>query len=107
MTGVEFSDFLRFLIQASFAVAGAASLWSVALIQRAKHAPTEAQQSYRELMHLVFKLFTVGIALFLIFWWIAALFVFSPQGMAHEGIRVDHTAEEIIRDTSRTSLLSR
>ncbi len=97
MTAIEFPDLLRFFVQASLAVSGAAALWSIVLRQRAKHASANQLESYKGLTGFVAKVFFVGITLFLLLWWFAALFVFLPQGMAHEGIKVDHTIEEIVR----------
>lgn len=97
MTDTVIPDLVRFFVQASLAVSGAAALWSIVLRRRARRAAPNQREPYQELNGFIARVFFVGIIGFLLLWWFAALFVFLPQGAAHEGIKIDYAIEEIAR----------
>ncbi len=91
---LNFTDFIRLLIQLSLAVAGASAFWGYVLTRRAKKDPGHRSE-YEKIIEIVAKIFTFSSALFLLFWFYASTFVFQAISSAHEGIKIDPTNEYI------------
>ena len=94
MLGITLGEFLRFLVQFGFAVAGATSLWGFVLLMKARTHPEE-KDSFHKIAKLVGKLFFIGISVFLTGWWTVNVFILTPTAAAHEGIKLAPTLETI------------
>ncbi|MEX0878089.1 MAG: hypothetical protein WDZ40_04550 [Candidatus Spechtbacterales bacterium] len=85
---------LRFLTQASLAVAGAACLWGYVFSRKAATGDKN-KKKYWDLSAGLFFLFAGSFSFFVVGWWFMALFVYPTLIYGHEG--VVHTTQDFIR----------
>jgi len=87
MEPTTFQEIIRFFIQVSIAVGGAASLWGFVLAylaQRAKSA--EDKEGFYRAAYSVMPLFVLVFFSFLALWWFGFLVAYPQESLAHEGI---------------------
>lgn len=97
MLGIELPDIIRFITQISLVVAGAASLWGAVFFWKNKTTTKKDREYYYKLSQRISILFFLSIAAFAIFRIIFSLTVFPLTAIAHEGIVIKPTLEEIFK----------
>lgn len=83
MLGINFPEFIRFLMQVGAAVVGAASFWGMVFVWRSRRP---GQDSFRKLAEVLMRLFTAAFILFVITWLLGAFIFYPSVATAHEGI---------------------
>lgn len=76
MYGIELPNLIRFFMQVSAAIVGASSLWGFVFLHRKNIG----------LAKIVFRIFLVGLFVFLASWFFVYSFYTAPAAFAHEGI---------------------
>lgn len=87
MEATIFQEVLRFFLQVSIAVGGAASLWAFVLAYRAQRAKnTKDREAFLGAAYSVMPLFILVFFSFLLLWWFGFLVAYPQESLAHEGI---------------------
>lgn len=92
MYGIELPDLIRFFMQVSAAVVGAASLWGFVFLHRKN----------RDLAKIVFRIFLAGLVAFLASWFFVYSFYTAQNAFAHEGIVLEVTSNYVAQGLNLT-----
>ena len=89
------AEIILFIKQASLALTGAAALWGLYFIYKANKSTGEKKHVFKEIAHKMTEPLSISLFVFAISWFLID-FRTSYSVLAHEGITLDATTEQLI-----------